>query len=47
MQDPRIDKLAKVITEYSVGVKPGDRVYITTSPAAQPLTLAVIEQVRW
>lgn len=45
MQDPRIDKLAKVITEYSVGIKPGDRVYITTSPAAQPLTLAVIEQV--
>ncbi|HET7377251.1 MAG TPA: aminopeptidase, partial [Anaerolineae bacterium] len=45
MQDPRIDKLAKVITEYSVGIKPGDRAYITTSPAAQPLTLAVIEQV--
>ena len=45
MQDPRIAKLAKVITEYSVGVKQGDRVYITTSPAAQPLTLAVIEQV--
>jgi aminopeptidase len=45
MQDLRVEKLAKVITEYSVGVKPGDRVYITTSPAAQPLTLAVIEQV--
>ncbi len=45
MQDPRIDKLAKVITGYSVNIKKGDRVYITTSPAAQPLTLAVIEQV--
>ncbi|MFN8594695.1 MAG: aminopeptidase [Anaerolineae bacterium] len=45
MPDPRIEKLAKVITEYSVGIKPGDRVYITASPVAQPLTLAVIEQV--
>ena len=45
MPDPRIKKLAKVITEYSVGIKPGDRVYITASPVAQPLTLAVIEQV--
>ncbi len=45
MTDPRVEKLAKVITEYSVGVKPGDRVYITASPVAQPLTLAIIEQV--
>jgi aminopeptidase len=45
MQDPRVEKLAKVITEYSVGIKQGDRVYIMASPAAQPLTLAVIEQV--
>jgi aminopeptidase len=45
MTDPRVEKLAKVITEYSVGVKRGDRVYITASPVAQPLTLAIIEQV--
>jgi aminopeptidase len=45
MPDLRVVKLAKVITEYSVGIKPGDRVYITASPVAQPLTLAVIEQV--
>ncbi len=45
MTDPRVEKLAKVITEYSVGIKPGDRVYITASPVAQPLTLAIIEQV--
>jgi aminopeptidase len=38
-------KLARVITEYSTKIKPGDRVYITASPVAQPLTLAVIEQV--
>jgi aminopeptidase len=45
MPDSRLDKLAKVITEYSVEIKPGDRVYITASPVAQPLTLAVIEQI--
>jgi aminopeptidase len=45
MPDSRITNLAKVITEYSVGIKRGDRVYITASPIAQPLTLAVIEQV--
>ena len=43
--DSRVVKLAKVVTEYSVGIQPGDRVYITASPVAQPLTLAVIEQV--
>ncbi len=45
MTDPRVEKLARVITEYSVGIQPGDRVYITASPVAQPLTLAIIEQV--
>ena len=45
MADLRLEKLARVITEYSTQVKPGDRVYITASPVAQPLTLAVIEQV--
>jgi aminopeptidase len=45
MADSRILQLARVITEYSTEVKPGDRVYITASPVAQPLTLAVIEQV--
>ncbi len=45
MPDSRVTNLAKVITVYSVEIKPGDRVYITASPIAQPLTLAVIEQV--
>ena len=45
MADPRVTKLAQVITAYSTEIKPGDRVYITASPVAQPLTLAVIEEV--
>ena len=45
MADPRLIKLAQVITEYSTEIKRGDRVFIAASPIAQPLTLAVIEQV--
>ena len=45
MTDSRVARLAEVITAYSTGVKPGDRVFITASPVAQPLTLAVIEEV--
>ena len=45
MADPRLTKLAQVITEYSTEIRRGDRVFIAASPIAQPLTLAVIEQV--
>jgi aminopeptidase len=45
MADLRVEKLAGVVTEYSVGIKPGDRVFIAASPVAQPLTLAIIEQI--
>jgi aminopeptidase len=45
MADSRLTKLAQVITEYSTEIKRGDRVFIAASPIAQPLTLAVIEQV--
>jgi aminopeptidase len=45
MIDPRVQKLARVITEYSVEIQEGDRVYVTASSIAQPLSLAVIEQV--
>ena len=37
MPDPRIANLAKVIVDYSVRIKPGDQVFITTTPAATPL----------
>ncbi|HLF27080.1 MAG TPA: aminopeptidase [Anaerolineae bacterium] len=45
MIDSRVIKLAQVITGYSVSIRKGDRVYLTASPVAQPLTLAVIEEV--
>ena len=41
MPDPRVAKLAKVLVHYSVALKPGDQVYIRTSPVADELSLAV------
>ncbi|PKO20629.1 MAG: aminopeptidase [Chloroflexi bacterium HGW-Chloroflexi-1] len=37
MTDSRISKLAQVIVDYSVAVKPGDQVFINTAPVAAPL----------
>ena len=45
MNDPRYDRLAKVLVEYSVGVEKGDLVAINTLPVAEPLTLAVYREV--
>lgn len=45
MQDPRIEKLADVIVNYSVAVKKGDLVRITGSPIASPLVVALFAKV--
>jgi len=37
MTDPRIEKLAKILVEYSLEVQPGDQVAIIASPLAEPL----------
>ena len=41
MLDPRIDKLADVLVNYSIGVRPGDRVLVNGSSLAAPLLKAV------
>ena len=41
MVDPRIEKLADVLVNYSVGVRPGDRVVIQGETPARPLLEAV------
>ncbi len=43
MRDPRIDKLARVLVEYSTGIKPGQLVRLTASPVASPLLEALYE----
>lgn len=45
MRDQRLDKLARVIVNYSTSVKKGDLVSIRSDPAAMPLVEAVYEQV--
>lgn len=45
MQDPRIQKLAQVLVNYSVAVRPDDWVMVRGDYGAMPLTLAVVEAV--
>lgn len=44
MRDSRLDKLAKVLVEYSVGVKPGQIVRISGEPVGIPLMEAIYER---
>jgi len=45
MADPRIEKLARVMVEYSAPVREGDQVVIQGAPVAQPLLLALYRAV--
>ena len=41
MADPRVTKLAKILTGYSLDLKPGQQLWLRTTPFAQELNLAV------
>jgi aminopeptidase len=45
MADPRVEKLADVLVNYSIGVKPGDWVFISGRPLALPLVKEVARLV--
>ncbi|XAM00840.1 aminopeptidase [Phycisphaeraceae bacterium D3-23] len=45
MRDSRLDKLADVLVNYSVNVKPGQLVRIKGDPIGMPLLEAIVEQV--
>src|SRR5215211_6670030 len=45
MSDPRIDKWARTMADYSVAVQPGDVVAITGGVAAEPLFRALYREV--
>ena len=45
MRDPRIEKLAGVLVNYSVGVRPGQSVRISGPPMAQPLIVELHRKV--
>jgi aminopeptidase len=44
MPDPRITKLAKIMINYSLEIKPGQQLVIRTHPLAEEMTLAVYEE---
>ena len=45
MADPRVEKFAKVLVEYCTRIKPGDRVLIEATTAAEPLVRAIYLKV--
>ena len=44
MPDPPITKLAKVLVHYSLQIEPGQQVFLQTTPLADELSLAFIEE---
>lgn len=45
MTDHRIEKLADVLVNYSIAVRPGDKVWINGAPLAEPLLKAIYARV--
>ncbi|MFC2094937.1 aminopeptidase [Candidatus Bipolaricaulota bacterium] len=45
MPDPRVEKLAQVLVNYSIGVKPGDKVLLRGGPIAEPLLKAIYVEI--
>lgn len=45
MGDIRVEKMAHILVDYSTAVKPGDRVMIEATTAAEPLVRAVYQRV--
>ena len=43
--DPRVERLARVLVEYSNEIQPGDRVLIEAEPAAEPLVRACFREI--
>ncbi len=44
MSDPRVKKLAQIMTHYSLAIKPGQEVMVQTSPIAHDFNLAFYEE---
>ena len=44
MPDPRVVKLAEIMVDYSLELKPGQQVWLRTSPVAQEFNLAFYEK---
>ena len=45
MSDPRVEKLADMLVNYSVGIKPGYKAMIEGNELAKPLITAIYKKV--
>ncbi len=45
MNDPRVDRMAQVLIQYSTNIQPGDRVLIEAEPLAEPLVRACFREI--
>jgi aminopeptidase len=45
MSDPRVEKLADMLVNYSVGIKPGDKAIIEGNELSKPLITAIYQRV--
>lgn len=45
MADPRVERMADLIVNYSTSVKPGDRAFIIAEPPATPLISALYREI--
>jgi aminopeptidase len=43
--DPRVERFARVLVDYSANIKPGDRVLIEATTAAEPLVQALYSRI--
>ena len=44
MADARVEKLAKVMVNYSLELQPGQKFWLRTTPLAEELNLAIYEE---
>jgi len=45
MKDPRIEKMARSLIDYSADIQPGDRVLLEAEPVAEPLLRALFSRI--
>jgi aminopeptidase len=45
MSDPRLEKLADLLVQYSTSIQPGEKVYVRSTTAATPLIEAVYRKI--
>ena len=46
MHDPRLDKLAKLLVEYSIQLRPKENVLIESFDVPEEMTIALIRAIR-